>query len=104
MPAIKEKAVLGQRITFDKSLVRRHLNDREDTREWVEVGCGQQEGVLVGTRTLWNGTVHTEVFDAGDGDGYHSTFMGTSHLQAFLVAVALNRKPILIPQHAAVAA
>ena len=101
MSAITEKATLGQRIRFDRSLVRQRLNDCNDSREWREVGCGPQEGVLVGSRTLWNGTVHTEYFDASDGGGYHSTFAGTSTVPAFLVAVALNRKPILIPQHAA---
>lgn len=104
MTAITQNAVLGQRLYFNKTLVRRRLNDRNDTREWREVKCDEQAGILVGVRTLWNGTVHTEYLDPEDGGGYSSCFMQTSHLPAFLVATALNRKPILIPQHAAIAA
>jgi hypothetical protein len=97
MTAITEKATLGQAVTFDATLVRRRLGDRDDTREWRTVKGKQRVGILVGTRTLWNGTVHTEVFDAEDGGGYHSCFVQGDHFPALLVAYALNRKPVLVP-------
>jgi len=99
--AITEKVTLGQAITFTATYVRRSEGNK---RRWQQYSHEDRKGIIVGCRTLWDGEVHTEYFDAEDGGGYHSTFMQDSHKPAFLVAFALNRKPVLVPVADAVAA
>lgn len=101
MAAITEKVRLGQPVKFTATLERRRVRD---ARYWEEVASEELEGIIVGTRTLWNGTVYTEQLDAEDGGGVYSTFLQSEHKPALLVAFALNRKPVLVPLDNAVAA
>lgn len=105
MTAIKEKATLGQPITFTAILKR--VSSRVDVftndekKEWKPRPCIERKGIVVGTRTLWDGTLYYE----SDGqDGLLSYFTFGNHVPALLVAYALNRKPVLVPLDNAVAA
>jgi hypothetical protein len=93
--AITEKLTLGQPVTFTATLERRKklLN-----RSWHEVECEERKGVVVGTRTLWDGDIERE--EAEEEGTYYKWFNPSTHHNAFLVAFALNRKPILVPQSA----
>jgi hypothetical protein len=100
MTAITEKATLGQQVTFDATLSRVRTQGK---RYWEEVKCDTQKGVVVGSRTLWDGEVYTEHFDEEDGGGYHTIFMQDKHFTALLIAFAMNRKPVLVPVSAVTA-
>lgn len=107
MTAITEKLKLGHPIEFSATLLR--VTEKEphvstEKKFWREVSCQAQRGIVVGTRTLWNGRLEWD----SDGDEYSSWefsfFVFEEPVPAFLVAFALNRKPVLVPQSACVAA
>jgi hypothetical protein len=99
--SITEEVTLGQAITFDATLTR---TKRGVERAWTEVKHEKRKGIIVGTRVLWDGQMHSEKLDDEDGGGYISFFVRCHmHINAFLVAFALNRKPVLVPVAAALA-
>ncbi len=99
--AITEKVTLGQAITFDGTLTR---TKKGRARLWVEEKHEARKGIIVGTRALWDGEMYTERLDEEDGGGYVTMFVPYHmHISAFLVAYALNRKPVLVLQSSAVA-
>jgi hypothetical protein len=98
--AITEKLTLGHPITYTATYRRW---SKGDLRWWQTQEHDERQGIVIGIRTLWDGDVYTEHLDAEDGGGVSSTFTGREHKQAYLVAYALNRKPILVPIAHAVA-
>jgi hypothetical protein len=103
--AITEKVTLGQPITFTSTLKRvtkrEKYPSKSELKTWVEAPCKEREGIVVGTRTLWNGNYETEDDPT---DGPSSYFVFQQPVPALLVAFALSRKPVLIPLTSAVAA
>jgi hypothetical protein len=99
--AITEKVVLGHPITFTATLTRTKNGVH---RTWVETPHKERQGIIVGTRTLWDGEMYSERLDEEDGGGYVTFFTPYHmHISAFLVSYALNRKPVLVLQSNAVA-
>lgn len=84
---------LGTKVHFDHSSIlwRETLAGR--VRRWVPTrwNKGYMEGVIVGWRTLANGTVeYGNDWDAGD------EFRPTEHFKAYLVAFDMRRKPVYV--------
>lgn len=93
---------LGTRITFTHPLYRRTHTANYRTRKTWEPhpyhadAAKQREGVIVGVRTLANGTRSWE--DYGDGGAYE--FIPDEHFTAYLIAFDLHRKPVYVrPEH-----
>ncbi len=85
----------GDRIEFDvrfkrarRSAMSRH-GYMEHWRLWDLSSVPLATGIVIGKRTLWNGTVHNE-------DGY-KTFIFFDHVPAYLVAINMSDKPVYIP-------
>lgn len=92
---------LGQRVTFRRPLERvwDHSRKRwtDDPKphlsgwDWYrEARDRERSGVIVGKRTLANGRVHLGSYDEP------TTFEAEERFEAYLIAYALRRKPVLV--------
>lgn len=87
---------IGQRVIFTHPLSRRHTYNAQRNRSgraWVPEpydrdAATEQEGVIVGKRTLANGDAHFEE--------WVPVFTPTEHFQAYLIATDLHRKPVFV--------
>lgn len=77
---------LGQRVQFRKPLSRVRYGE---VKRWVSVTDGPlREGIIVGKRSLRNGTVQMEEY------GYE--FTTTEAFTGYLIAYDLHRSPVLV--------
>lgn len=87
---------LGQRVIYTHPLTRVPTFDtvtRRSGRSWVHPSYAQhaeqqREGIIVGKRTLANGIIRREEWG--------NDFTATEHFQAYLIATAMNLKPVLV--------
>ena len=93
--------VLGAAVEFTWTLHRvRGTGDRAQWKVWrpgAHAGAPEpaaRTGVLVGTRTLSNGTITNYGYDGG------IEYQAREHFTAYLIAHDLTRKPVLcLPEH-----
>lgn len=86
----------GDKITFDTILkrVKRKVQPEgryyiEDWRVWESTSVPIKEGIVIGRRTLWDGTAECE-----EGWNY---FVGNIPVPVYLVAFNLSQNPVYIP-------
>lgn len=85
---------LGTKVRYDarRSLWREHLPGR--LRRWTSQSHGQahspREGIIVGKRTLANGTVDYGGWDEG------TQFIPTEHFEAYQVVTNIRNKPVYV--------
>lgn len=91
------RVYLGQRIVFNQRLVRRTYYNyrangyRERMKRWdITPMAEPKEGIIVGIRTLSNGTTD---YDNESGHMYDPK----EHFRAILVYTSVTRKPVYVP-------
>ena len=84
---MKQKIKLGEKLIFSAQFIRIIKNDY---KEWIIKETPVQSGIIVGIRTIYDGTVD---YDMEEGN----SFQRTRHKQCYLVAVDLNKNFIRVP-------
>lgn len=91
----------GQRVQFTWTLHRKRSSEHDSRGRWYHMHrwvCQRwetepepkpTEGIVIGVRTLADGTV-THNYDSG------SEFKPTRHFRAYLIAYDMRRKPVLV--------
>ena len=86
---------LGERVRVDHRLVRQ-VHDRS-RKVWVyEDLLVEQEGLVVGVRTLSNGKRDWESVDDFGGGGGYWEYQPSAYFRALLVVTDLRRRPFLV--------
>lgn len=78
---------LGDSVVFSAVLRRK---SRVEHRQWMPMECNDTAGILIGYRTLSNGTTE---WDREEGTIYHPT----EYINVALIAYSLYRAPIYAP-------
>jgi hypothetical protein len=83
---------LGQKVTFNKILKRYYKRRGGIVRDkyWKEIDVDKQNGILIGIRTLSNGTVEYDYEE-----GY--TYKLKETVKAVIIATTLRSKFLKIP-------
>jgi hypothetical protein len=82
---------LGTKISFDAEYIRVFKNYfAVQERTWISVKTPSQEGIVVGLRTIADGTVH---YDMEEGN----TFSPRSYKSCAIVATHIRRKFSKVP-------
>lgn len=90
----KDAWVLGDRVRVNHRLVRR--SDARHHKAWVAEELPEEvEGLVVGVRTLSNGTRTWETADDFGGDAGYWEYTPDAYFRAVLVATDLRRRPFL---------
>lgn len=97
---------LGQPVTFSHTLGRHSewVQGEGTVRTWLPTPLAGS-GVIVGWRTLSNGTIEAYRENDGYGNWIHvsNEWRGSDYFRAYLVAFDLRSKPIFVlPEHVAV--
>jgi hypothetical protein len=86
---------LGAKVTFSRTLRRVWFPpasgpSSKATKRWVSTRTPVKAGIVIGLRTLANGTVQ---------GGYDEPieFHATEHVTAYLIVFDIRRKPVLVP-------
>jgi len=82
---------LGMKVIFDAEYIRVFKNYfAVQERTWTSVMIKPQEGIVVGLRTIVDGTVH---YDMEEGN----SFVGKNYKRCAIVATHIRRKLVKVP-------